>query len=684
MTTDSFGQSEMTESCCVVVALLSCSHFCISPLVLFSILSRNGTLRNELHVGNSSLLLLTMSNHGSSIHLSPSHGGGAKDSNGALNGMNNGGQTLAYVTDSGIGLVKMNRIHSSVDQYCAWDESDSMGIRSGHDVSAIAFDGVRANILDATGLRQPCPPTGCHCHAMSSSRLHFAQSIPAATGAVTASKGSIHPQYSLLPMRGFLAVSNNAVGALAIYNTSGIAELSAAHTHEDESGLEFMLERQIPVTSGSGKRVQLERLVGDRIELLFAGEVSDCVHFGCHDSDISPILLQVFESFLPHPQHAGGPFTWSWSFLTQSRLPLFGAAVVSIFAWKWWNKRKADRDRAGLVEVEDEDGMAEFEQKGRNGRRGQGYADAALQRALGPRASAALEADGAFDSESFMSDFLSWQKEQKSPAGASSKSTTARSAAYTPDLASERARVLVGSNRSSNIASGPLSSRLASREQERLAMRRKLATLDPNSAVAVEGLGVGGAELVEAEYSSSKHRSEPSVNVRERFDDLAVPPSSLRLRGMGVDEFADLTNEDGSSEDEYSLDTDAPPSLDSLTEGSDEQSPSHTKGVSTLRSRRQPPQRGAAAAVLWKDANEPEDEMGDEREFDESASSDFAPLTYPIDALDENDPLFSAEDVNEHLLARFGTASNRAAEGHTNYPSGNVVDDLPALHARGV
>ena len=545
------------------------------------IFSRNGTLRNEIHTRNETILAITMSNWG---NMPQARGGGGGDSsNAGLNGANNGNQMLLYSTPVGLGLLKMSRIHQHVEQYCAFDPSMGVSVGGGRDISALAFDAQAHSIIylsnhatrslivmsvrlgwnhldraanfDEFGLKRECPPTGCECHALASSFIPL-RILPAAASTRSGARG-FHPLYSMVSLRGFLVVAS--ADSVAVFNSTQVGLLttmtSAGREEEEvEIGVEFMFERSVSVAAVKGSKgvgskssapLQLSFLQADRIDLLLAGALTNCLSSPCSSSaasnSIPSSVFAVFQSFLPKLDTSTAAYAWGLGhWLTSSRTPIFLLGLVVVLGWQWM-QRRAQRKKDELQAMEAALGKTGFRRRNKTGTKGaRGDADAysdpdgededelgARFHGLDERALRSLVAkQGGADPDTaqFMKDFLEWQQATKraglrttskgvpvsgargnatmaGSSGSRAKGKSGQPAQYLSELAGDRARfndaatlrqrgpAAVASNRSSASAAALAATKM---ERDRIQMRRKIDAMSPSEAAY--GLGIGGFE----------------------------------------------------------------------------------------------------------------------------------------------------------------------------------------------
>jgi len=670
------------------------------------VLSRNASLRAEVDTRNGTILHLAMSNMGSSAHVTPASGGGAREAAGPLNGLNNGNQLLAFVTPTGMGTLGLARIQNQVEQYCAWsgegsgsasavDEGEEgeygssvAPIRSGYDISAVAFDSNVPTVLylalhsrrsivllhsrlgwnardhasnfDDHGLRKPCPATGCPCRQLVEVALpsFLARPASAVRGSSSSSRlvagagAFFRPQYTLLPLRGMLVVghaqgsssdaSPGSADVLAVFNATGVKDLLTQRwraringgsgdttkpvEEEDDlnmEGLEFLFERALApsIKDAARSSIVMDRLVGDRIELLVAGAVSFSSLSGRNDAVVST-PLHLFQLHLAPPPSLSPSFSFSGGGLLaflftatgSSRMPLFVLGVVGMVAWQWYRKRvqrlRAARggaggegDEGGIGMTPEEAAMerAFVESRRRNRRRNAGAAGhggsedprAALSGdALASSSAAALRhagvsgagGDSSFDEQAFMSDFLQWQR-GRDPKSRPTSSPPHTQAAYAAELSVERERLREGirARRSAGHVPDPLAlaraaarrstasaasakERLEELRRERAQMRRKFDAMeraDHTGNIAAHGLGIGGFQAFSQPMASPRRsaapvsRHAPAPVTRSSFD-RASPADANAEDG---EDFAggdlDAADEGEQGEEELEYDVDA-------------------------------------------------------------------------------------------------------------------------------
>jgi hypothetical protein len=625
------------------------------------ILSRNASVRAEIHTRNQTVLRMAMSNLGTSTHTGPSMSGGAREQSGALNGQNNGNQLLAYVTPEGLGTLGMVRISSQVEQFCAWaggdggvdyssagamddDGAEEVGsslapIRSGHEVSALAFDVATptvlylalhsrrsivllhtrlgwnardqsANFIPETGLRRPCPPDGkgCSCHQLVEVGLSFAPASASRTHASVkaASAAFFRPQFTLLPLRGHLVVGYNSNGigggALALFNATGVKDLltqrwryriarvsptasslqqpRSDYDDEDDEGddlslegLEFLFERPLRSATKLQQRlagstptsIHMDRLVGDRIELLVAGAVSFCLNAsaacGSETKSAAASLqqLDLFQLHLPTPASASLFSSGLFSSLLSggSRIPLFLVGLAGVFLYQWWRRRQelmgAERglnaeDYKQRLSQEDRELMRAFEQQQQRGgagksRTGYGAAytgpmqsgDASASAAMAMRrAGAAGNDQGAFDEKGFMDDFLSWQRQKRkgTEAGGSTKKpggADASSSHYMPELSAER----------THLREGIRARRAAGQVPDPMALARAAARrVEKEARVASEGAASRSVARLEAlQRERMLMRRKMDALQQQQSAAISDPTGHVAAHGLGIGGF---------------------------------------------------------------------------------------------------------------------------------------------------
>jgi len=383
---------------------------------------RGGVLRNEIHTRNETVLQVANSHWGSASTSTISVGGVGARGRGSmsaaapdmpLNGQASGGnQALAYVTPSGIGLVRVTRIYPEIDQYCRWEGSlvidggdggggyASSGVRSGHDISAVAFDGAAQNIMYVLahhpsptlfvlntnlvgGYHSPgsrvsgrgMPSVGRYIHPLGNP-CRFTMSLPLRFGVdglssastSSSSPASFRSPHPLPPFvmssawRGLLIVASAESKSMQVFNTSSMSKLSGSGTHART--IMFLMERQIGSIMGEQHgpasnqhhhrpplQLSLDRLVADRIDMLFAGGIARCDLSvdACTDDNLpsgsrapsssSSSLIHMFQSYLPQSPEPRSSFSFNFTLSSLGRFPLFILGIFTMLGIQWWKKR---------------------------------------------------------------------------------------------------------------------------------------------------------------------------------------------------------------------------------------------------------------------------------------------------------------------------------------------------------
>ena len=457
------------------------------------IYARNGTLRNEIHTRNSTILLIAMSNWGTSI-ATPANGGGARESNHGLNGAQNGNQLLAYTTPEGIGLIKMARIHSEIDQFCKWTGGESR-ITNGHQISALSFDSASQSVLyiasvDSSAiyvLHTRLTWGGSIEYGEGGHRIireggnpcQFAAEIMVRLDPVPP---STRRTFELLSLRGvlFLSTQANSGGesTLIAYNTSTINNIPKS------AGVEFMFERRLKGHDGASDRLEsihIEQIVADRIQMLLVGGITDC-RDGCFYSSPMSTPIHVFQLFLPTPES-----TSISSWLNFSRTPFLMIGLIFVLGYQMYQKRKRSHSQSRFEEF-DENELRRLAQGGSmsnelsgKGRQGLTPDELAMVRRMGIGVGSsqadrfAASNNDPFDNDAFMADFQRWQQSRSS--GANSGGDR-----YLDLLSHERQRFHSGASakgRSSSHRQSRINpTRSAQRAQQRNELKQMIENLD--------------------------------------------------------------------------------------------------------------------------------------------------------------------------------------------------------------